>query len=452
MDILLIEPPYYKLMGEVRFWIPVGLMNLAHFLNEAGIVTKIYNGDATPDFQAGRGLLYSDKFYRSGAVNDTSTPLWKQTLKEIETLLMKERPKAIGISVKSDTVVSALTIIALIRRCDPEIKIFVGGAHFTSLLDKTFYGAADAIIVGEGEGIIVHAVKEIMKLPRIGTNCKIFESNNKFDVNQYLDTDFDYLVDLQRNGIGKLTKLMIASSRGCPFNCAFCFKSIGNDCSVRYVDGRLIAKYIIKFCKTYGISKYYFVDDTFGINNQQLSEFAEAIAGYESAISWSCMSHVNVLTESKIKMLKELGCSAIHLGVESGSQRILNMMNKGIQIPDVIRCADLIHKYGIELRTFILFGIPGETPNDIKLTEELLKQIRPDEIAAQVYIPYNNTLLYNNLIKNQQIESIDWSKFIKSHIEYGIVKDHICKNPVIKNFFDFVDEWNISAIKGSSKG
>ena len=151
MDVLLIEPPYYKLIGEVRFWIPIGLMNLAHYLNEAGITTKVYNGDATPDFEVGKGLSYSDKFYRSGVVNDSSTLLWKQTLKEIEMLLMEGRPKVVGISVKSDTVVSALTIISLIRRCDPEIKIFVGGAHFTSLLDEVFYRTADAIIVGEGE-------------------------------------------------------------------------------------------------------------------------------------------------------------------------------------------------------------------------------------------------------------------------------------------------------------
>jgi len=452
MDVLLIEPPYYKLIGEVRFWIPIGLMNLAHYLNEAGITTKVYNGDATPDFEVGKGLSYSDKFYRSGVVNDSSTPLWKQTLKEIETLLMEGQPKAVGISVKSDTVVSALTIISLIRRCDPEIKIFVGGAHFTSLLDEVFCRAADAIIVGEGEEIIVHAVKEIMRAPRSSTNCQIFESNSRFDVNQYVDVDFDYLVDLQRKGISKLTKLMVASSRGCPFNCAFCFKSIGNDRSVRYVNGKIVAEYMIKFYKAHGISKYYFVDDTFGINNQQLSEFAEAIKGYEAAISWSCMSHVNVLTESKIRVLKELGCSAIHLGVESGSQRVLDMMNKGIQISEVVRCAELIHKCGIELRTFILFGIPGETAVDLELTKELLKQIKPDEIAAQVYIPYNNTALYNNLIKNRQIECIDWSRFIKSHIEYGIVKDHICKNPVIKNFFDFVDEWNVSVSKGKLKG
>lgn len=448
MDVLLIEPPYYKLMGEVRFWIPIGLMNLSHYLNEAGITARIYNGDATSDFEIEKGLSYSDKFYRSDVVNDSSTPLWKRTLKEIEALLTEGRPKAVGVSVKSDTVVSALTIISSIRKYDPTIKILVGGTHFTSLLDDIFYRSADAIIVGEGEEVIVRAVKEIMQLSSNSTNCKIFKSNSRFDVNQYVDVDFDYLVDSQMNGINKLTKLMVASSRGCPFQCAFCFKSIGSDCSVRYVSGRSIAEYMIKFYNTHGISKYYFVDDTFGISNQQLSEFAEAIRGYESIISWSCMSHVNVLKESKIKVLKELGCSAIHLGVESGSQRILDKMNKGTQITEVVHCASLIHKYGIELRTFILFGIPGETVGDLELTKELLKQIRPDEIAAQVYVPYNNTVMFNNLIKNRQIECIDWSRFTKSHIEYGIVKDHICKSPVIKNFFDFVDEWNILASKG----
>lgn len=435
-------------MGEIRFWIPIGLMNLAHYLNTAGIVTKIYNGDATPDFEFERGLSYSDKFYRTDAVNDSSSSLWKQTLMDIAILLSKERPKAVGISVKSDTVVSALIIISYIHLHYPEVKIFVGGAHFTSLLDDVFYPVADAIIVGEGEEIIVHAVREIIHTPRRNNaDCQIFKSNTKFDVNQYLDMDFNSLVDSQMKGISKLTKLMIASSRGCPFSCAFCFKSIEKDHCVRYVDGKIIAEYMLKFYKTHGISKYYFVDDTFGINTHQLSEFAEAIDGYETKIKWSCMSHVNILTESKIKILKKLGCSAIHLGVESGSQRILDILNKGIQISDVVHCAELIHKYGIDLRSFILFGVPGESANDLELTKKLLKQIKPNEIAAQVYIPYNNTALYNTLIKNGQIKRIDWSNFIKSHIEYGIVKNNVCDNPIIKDFFNFVDDWNMMIVK-----
>lgn len=164
------------------------------------------------------------------------------------------------------------------------------------------------------------------------------------------------------------------------------------------------------------------------------------------------MSHVRVLTEEKLAFLKELGCSAIHLGVESGSQRMLDLMQKNIQLPDVIRCADMIHQYGIELRAFILFGVPGETAVDLALTKQLLKRIRPDEVAAQVYVPYNNTSLYHLLRSEQMIEPITWSHFIKSHLQYGVVKQHVCDDPLIEDFFRFVDEWNSSVPSNASGG
>lgn len=444
MDVLLIEPPYYKLMGEVQFWVPIGLMNLAHFLNVAGFETRIYNADATPEFDEPKTLLYSEKFYRSGAVNDSASPLWQHTFEELRQIVDHESPKAIGISVKSDTVVSALYLLRFIRKRWSEIRLFVGGVHFTSVLDKTFLSVSDAIMVGEGEEMIVKVVKELLQAGHSCTESKIYINSKEFDLNSYVDMDLSQLETSQQQGISRLTKLMIASSRGCPFKCAFCFKSIDNNTAVRYVSGDLIGRLMIKSYKKYGISKFYFVDDTFGLNENQLLEFSNSIKGYENIFRWSCMSHVNVLTKERLSLLQKLGCSAIHLGVESGSQRMLDLMQKNIRIDDVVRCADLVHQFGIELRAFILCGIPGETSDDLNLTKQMLQQIRPNEIAAQVYIPYQNTSLFQQLLQKRVIETIDWSCFVKSHIRYGIVQQNICDDPVIEDFFHFVDNWNAS--------
>jgi radical SAM superfamily enzyme YgiQ (UPF0313 family) len=426
-------------MGEMRFWLPIGLFNLAHYLKEYGIEAKVYNADATSDYSVEKTLTYSEKYYLSDMVNSENNPLWADILAEISEAVHDVQPDAVGISIKSDTVRSALRVISYIKSIVPGIKIFAGGAHFSAYNDNIFSSVADAIVVGEAENIIVDIVKN---LGMASSNKLVFQSKFDYDVNAYFDLDFSLITDSQKNGLSKITKLMIASSRGCPFTCAFCFKSIESNNKVRFVEGKTVGNFIKKFYESHGIKKYYFVDDTFGINEKQLNEFVSSLGCIVNSIQWSCMSHARILTDEKVKLLKLSGCNAIHLGVESGSQRILNMLNKNILVEDIIRCADLLHSYEIDLRAFIIIGIPTETDDDLECTKELIERICPSEVAAQVYIPYNGTRLYNTLTKDGSIDSIDWLTFVKSSIDYGKVIKGKNKNKSIQRFFSFVDNWN----------
>lgn len=426
-------------MGEVRFWLPIGLFNLAHYLNESGIKAKVYNADAKADYSIEKALTYSEKFYLSDKVNSENNPLWTDIFAEISEIVHDFQPDVVGVSIKSDTVHSAHRVISYIRVIVPKVKIVVGGTHFSAGNDYTFSSIADAIVIGEAESKIVDIVKN---LEMVSGNKLLLQSKYDYDVNAYFDIDFDLIADLQKNGLSKITKLMIASSRGCPFNCAFCFKSIESNNRVRFVRGKMIGNFIKKFYESLGIKKYYFVDDTFGTNEKQLNEFASSLGSIANSIQWSCMSHVQILTDEKVKLLKSLGCNAIHLGVESGNQRILNMLNKNILVDDIIRCADLLHRYEIDLRAFIIIGIPTETSSDLECTKKLIERICPSEVAAQVYIPYNGTRLYNTLIKDGSIDSIDWATFVKSSIDYGKVIEGKNKNESIQRFFDYVDDWN----------
>jgi radical SAM superfamily enzyme YgiQ (UPF0313 family) len=273
----------------------------------------------------------------------------------------------------------------------------------------------------------------------------VFSSEKEADINEYFDLDFSYVIESQKHGISNLKKLMIASSRGCPFNCAFCFKSINCNNRIRYVEGINVASFIKKFYTENNIRKYYFVDDTFGIDDAQLNHFAEGVSSIKDTLQWSCMSHANILTEIKLQQLKSLGCNAIHLGVESGSQRMLDSLNKSVRISTIEKCSEVIHENGIELRAFVLFGLPDETADDMEKTRQLIERISPDEVAAQVYIPYNGTLLFNKLLAEKKIGEIDWTKFNKSHIFYGTEQQSVCDDIAIREFFEFVDTWNTAA-------
>lgn len=443
LEILLIEPPYYRLMGERRFWVPLGLLGLARVLRSHGLSTYVYNADATVVPRNGqRVLTYSEKFYDSDVLGNDNTDRINMVVDEFTRVLREYRPAVVGISVKSDAVPVAIMTIDLVRRELPQARIMLGGPHFSAQIDPVLAKRADAICVGEGEAVVADLARILLDAP-LGPEPIIQSGaqHEPFDVNESATIDFDCLVDHQATAHHSLSKLMIASSRGCPFTCAFCSMGTKNR-SVRYMDGGRVGDMMKELRERLGVTKYYFVDDTFGLSNRQLDEFGESLGELRGTFRWSCMSHANVLTRQRVERLRGLGCDAIHLGVESGSQRMLDLLDKRVKVERLIQCADDIHHEGVDLRAFVMVGIPGETPRDLCDTRNLIERMQPSEVAAQVYVPYQGTALFNRLRGDGLIAPLDWTQFIKSHLHYGRQKPEKNSDASIRGFLEFADEWN----------
>ncbi|HRY29333.1 MAG TPA: radical SAM protein [Elusimicrobiota bacterium] len=199
---------------------------------------------------------------------------------------------------------------------------------------------------------------------------------------------------------------VVYTGRGCPFRCSFCAAN-----SVWQTNRITTAHPMVRkrplphvmaelrlLQDTYGFDFFYILDDTFGIHEKDITDFCEAYRASGLRMLWAAETRVNCLKNDAIfKTLKSAGCLQLDFGVESGSQKLLNAICKGINVPQVVEAFDLCRRNGIRTFANILLNLPGEDENDLVLTEQLLEKIRPDYISIGVTQPYPGTAISRGL-------------------------------------------------------
>lgn len=447
VKILLIEPPYYRLIGEKRCWVPTNLISIATILDLSGFEAKVYNADADFIEDEEYILSYSDKYYKTEFLLDENNTLYKKIFLEIESVIKFEHPNIIGISVKSESVPIVLEIINLIKRISSKIKIILGGPHFSVDNELKYFKEVDMIFRGEAEENIVEVMEKINS-ENFYRKPLLLENNRKINIEKLPLLNLNVITEFQKNNIKLMKKFMIYTSRGCPFKCFFCCQGLQDD-NVRFLSGKKVVQNFLNvynFCK---INRFYLIDDTFGINHKQIINIKSFLEKYNINFTWSCMSHVNVLNKEKISLFKKMGCIAIHLGIESGSERILKYLGKNVNIEDIKRVSNYIKENEIDLRIFMLVGIPGENAKDIEQSIKLIKELIPNEVATQVLQLYPNTFLYRTLKAKGYNLEINWAEFRRKNMIIDIYKDSSIRDIKnrIKRFLYFTDEWNLQQKK-----
>jgi len=282
-------------------------------------------------------------------------------------------------------------------------KIIVGGPHTSVALD-TVPDFVDYIVQGEGERallkIINGEVKErIIKEERIKDLDSLpFEP---YDI--FAKVPYDYTcpwIDIK-------PIFSMNTSRGCPFSCTFC--SVGSIWGNQYtyfsVD-RIISeiKYLIK---TYNAQGIYFREDNFTLNLKRTTKFCEKLITQKINIQWACETRVDNLTENLIKLMSVAGCKAVYLGIESGSQRILDFLNKNITVNQIEEAISLFKKYNIKTYCSLITGVPGETFEDYLQTKKLMDRLKPYSYGFNVFVGIPDSFLYEYVLKNNLYEYID---------------------------------------------
>jgi anaerobic magnesium-protoporphyrin IX monomethyl ester cyclase len=442
MNVLLIEPPFFRLLGEKRRWTPVGLLNIANKLIEAGYNVTVYNADADYSSEFEIVLSYSDRFYLTDRILDNSV-LSVGVFEEIFKVIEEYEPDIIGISVKSDSVPIVQKLIMLIKRLAKPIKVVLGGPHFDIDPYPEYFREADMIFKGEAEGSIVAALNELMFTDEKPLIISSTDLRDTILPDNLRPLNLNSLPDFQFNHLYLQKKQLISACRGCPFKCSFCYKSIDSG-RVRFLSGENLVKNMQALDELHKINRFYIVDDTFGVNETQLIEMKKTLQDIKAQYSWSCMSHVRVLNRRKVALMKQMGCNAVHLGIESGSEKMLKLLKKQITVDQIKECAALLNEYEIELRAFMMVGLPGETDLDVNESLSLLEEIKPNEVAAQVYQPYPNTILYKKLEQKGVKITIDWTTFKRYDLNYSLFQGQAPEkiDRRIRRFLTFADSWN----------
>lgn len=410
--VLLISPPYERFMGLSRFYYHIGLAMLAAVIENDGHDVLIYDADHSPNGKILSAQERMNNFdsYRHAQAN-YDHPIWE----EITQVITEYSPDIIGISVLSMTYPVTKRLASLIRVRFPMVPIFAGGAHAT-LCPHDLIPFFDFVVMFEGESVICDVIngnipKGIVQGKRI-TNLD--------------ELPFPAIHRLYRvESYAKRDLSIIMSSRGCPSSCKFCSSYELWKCKMVQKSPEYFISEIKYLITHYGIQDFFITDDSFTCNRKWLKEFLIGIKRFN--ITWRCFSRIDSLDEEITALMFEAGCRNIKLGIESGSQRILNIIDKGITLDQIDYVDKMLAKQKTNWSAYFIIGFPGETVGDIRLTQKLIQKISAKSITVNVYTP---------LPKNRLSDSC------KTSIDYSMYSFHSPNN----NFTGCIDNETFSAL------
>jgi anaerobic magnesium-protoporphyrin IX monomethyl ester cyclase len=334
------------------------------------------------------------------------------------------KPDIVGITAMTPTIKKAAKIAREIKR-KMKITVLVGGNHVTALPKQTLreFPSFDIGIVGEGE-ITLKEICENKKLKNIlgivyRKGKKIILNKRRPPIKNLDDLPFPArdLIDMKKYrgastpGLSReflnITELYI--NRGCNWGlCTFCASMLTHRKYRERPIDNVIAE--MKECiEKYGINHFTIDDDTLTTSKKRTLDFCSKVRKLN--ITWDCDSRVTV-DKDMLRAMNKSGCKKIAFGVESGSQKVLQMIRKGITVNQIKNAFKWCKEVGIETSAFFMIGShPDETWEDLEMTKNLIREIKPDFITASIAVPYPGTEIRKQMEERNLIFSNDWSAY-----------------------------------------
>lgn len=198
----------------------------------------------------------------------------------------------------------------------------------------------------------------------------------------------------------------IVASRGCPFRCNWCAKPISGD-RFQLRAASAVADEMAQL-KHAGVEHLWFSDDIFALNHHWMDEFAAEVVAKNAALPYKIQSRADLMRENTVRALKLSGCAEVWMGVESGSQSILNAMDKGITLDQVAVARRRLKEAGIRACFFLQFGYPGESWAELQQTIALVRELRPDDIGISFSYPLPGTIFHER-VQSQLGQKRNWT-------------------------------------------
>lgn len=326
----------------------------------------------------------------------------------------------VGISTMSGFPIKyALEFAKFVKSKNPNIPIIWGGVHPTLLPEQTVSNEyVDVVVRGEGELTFVELVDRYNKNQSIKDvkgityryNGDIINNPDReyIDLNT-IDVELPYhLLDLDKYPMFKDEKnLQIHTSRGCPFRCRFCYNLKFNKRSYRYKTSEKVLDEIEYIINKFDITNLTFIEDNFFTNIKRVEEICNGLLKRNLKIKWRAMCRFDTFAkfvQSFCKLLENSGCDMISFGGESGSNRMLNFIQKDITISTILKATENISKTNIKQVTSFMSGLPTETTDDINQTINLIDKIieinpKGEVNAIFMYTPYPGTPLFDIVVE-----------------------------------------------------
>jgi anaerobic magnesium-protoporphyrin IX monomethyl ester cyclase len=334
--------------------------------------------------------------------------------------LERERPQIVGLGVLATIRQAALRLAALAKAWGA--TVVVGGADATARPDLYLRHQAeelfpvDIVVVGEAEETILEilpslldgqdpadALSDVQGVAYRGETNQVVRTPRRPLIENVDRLPFPArdLLDIEQyrqawRSAHDSFSLSIIATRGCPYGCSWCQKSIFGR-SFRPRSPESVAEEMALIQRAHKPDQIRIVDDVMGIDRDWVRAWHDALLEKGAVIPFECLSRVDLMDEEMARLLKDIGCRRIHFGAESGSQAVLNAMNKGITVQQIDRAADLCRQLDIETYFYMMVGYPGETWADLKRSVHLLRRTRPNAFSTTIAYPLPGTPFYEQV-------------------------------------------------------
>lgn len=318
-------------------------------------------------------------------------------------------PHLVGVHTKTLTADRAIEI----ARVAHEMGAFsvAGGPDSASRSASYLEAGFDAVVPGEGEGAVVdlaHAVARGEGPAGIagvtyrhggriahGPPRRFLRDLDRLPLPAWDLIDMEaYLAQWQRRTGER--RAAVLTSRGCPFDCSWCSKPTFGRTFRQQSPGRVMEE-LWALKNRYGVDYVRFCDDVFGIQRSWLDDLLTRMETERIGLKYECLARVDLLKPDLLARMRASGLERVYVGVESGSQKMLDMMNRGTKLAQIERTAEALRHEGIRQFWFLMLGYPGETLEDIEATLQLFRRFSPEEYSVSIAVPVPGTRFFSQV-------------------------------------------------------
>jgi anaerobic magnesium-protoporphyrin IX monomethyl ester cyclase len=356
-------------------------------------------------------------------------------IEEYEATLATTRPQLVLLYEDNYNFLSKMCLERMRRACCEMIagarrsgaRVIAAGSDASDAPDTYLRAGADAVLRGEGLSALVALVSRLDRdaampvhewvagLPDVATEGNSAPQSRHvapLPLPELPRPAWD-LVDIERYRSVWLAahghfSLNMASSRGCSFRCNWCAKPIWGN---RYLQRKPAdtADEMLHLKREYAPDHVWFADDIFGFRADWVTDFAAALTAGGGGVPFTIQLRADLVSSSMAQALRRAGCREVWIGAESGSQKVLDAMNKGIRVSEVLSARTLLGGEGIRVGFFLQLGYLGEELEDILATRDLVDQARPDDVGVSVAYPLPGTK-FHELVKTQLGRKKNWQE------------------------------------------
>lgn len=399
-DLLLFAPLDDFVVGNAQHeFVPLGLLYLCSYVEQCGFEVDVLHGNISE---------------------------------------IKDGYKFYGISSVTGQYSMALEAKDRIRELQPDANIILGGAHLNApeYIEESFGHGWDFLVVGDGEiplrDILQRKTsrKIIFGEPINDLDSLPFPAYHKIDLSKY---NFPL-----RDGIRCIN---LITSRGCPFKCNFCATS---DKRFRRRSVENVMKEIDLLVTKYGFNSLMFVDDTMSVDRQHYHDILTELDAFD--VKWRSYARTSTITFEGLERMARSGCIECAPGIESGSQSILDLIEKGTNVEHNIDWCIRCEEVGIVCNPSLIIGLPSESPETVGLTYDFVREVKPRAFSYNIFLPLHDTAIYRqrntkykDLITIYPLTWDDCRSKTKKITQCFVSTPELSREQILQNYYKYYD-------------